>query len=175
MRRLSARPADGAPNGSGESSRPPKSLKARAVAFLARREHSRAELRDKLVATGASGAEVEAALDELAAKGLLSDSRFAYAVVRQKAGAYSRRAISETLKSKGVTGEAATEAIAAQGVDDAAALVALWRRRFGGPPANDREKARQVRFLQSRGFALAAIFKLLRDPPADDSGGDLDR
>ena len=40
-------------------------------------------------------------------------------------------------------------------------MVALWRRRFGAPPANDREKARQVRFLQSRGFALSAIFKLL--------------
>ena len=40
-------------------------------------------------------------------------------------------------------------------------------RKFGAPPADDRDKARQVRFLQSRGFALAAIFKLLRNPPAD--------
>ena len=172
MRRLSSRPGDRAPNGSGESSRPQKSLKARAVGLLARREHSRAELRDRLLATGAAGAEVDGALDELAAKGLLSDSRFAYAMVRQKAGAYSRRAISETLKAKGVTGEAATEAIAAQGVDDDAALVALWRRRFGRPPADDREKARQVRFLQSRGFALSAVFKLLRNPPTDDDSHD---
>jgi len=41
-------------------------------------------------------------------------------------------------------------------------MLALWQRRFGTPPANDREKARQIRFLQSRGFALSAIFKLLR-------------
>jgi len=42
------------------------------------------------------------------------------------------------------------------------ALEALWRRRFGTAPADDREKARQVRFLHARGFALSAILKLLR-------------
>ena len=116
----------------------------------------------------ASADDVDAALDQLAQQGLLSDARFAHAVVRQKTGAYSRRAISETLKAKGVTGEAAADALAGHDVDDAAALVALWRRRFGAPPGNDREKARQIRFLQSRGFALSAIFKLLRNPPAAD-------
>jgi regulatory protein len=95
-------------------------------------------------------------------------------VVRPQSGAYSKRAIGQTLKAKGVTGEAAADALAGHDVDDAAALVALWRRRFGTPPGNDREKARQIRFLQSRGFALSAIFKLLRDPPAEEEGaGDL--
>jgi regulatory protein len=53
------------------------------------------------------------------------------------------------------------------GLDDAAALAALWQRRFGRPPADEREKARQVRFLQSRGFALSAILKLLRGASRD--------
>ena len=53
-------------------------------------------------------------------------------------------------------------------IDDDAALLALWQRRFGTAPANDREKARQVRFLQSRGFELSAIFKLLRSQLAPD-------
>ncbi len=120
--------------------------------------------------------EVDAALDDLAQQGLLSDARFAHAVIRQKTGAYSRRAISETLKAKGVTGDAAADALAGHDVDDADALVALWRRRFGTPPRDDREKARQIRFLQSRGFALSAIFKLLREPPAaDDDTVDLPR
>ena len=47
------------------------------------------------------------------------------------------------------------------------ALAALWRRRLGKPPANDKGKARQVRFLQSRGFSLSAIFKLLKRPPGE--------
>ena len=154
----------------------PRTVKARAVAHLARREYSRAELRAVLLKGGGSSDEVDAALDQLAQQGLLSDARFAHALVRQKTGAYSRRAITETLKARGVTGEAATDALADHEIDDAAALVALWRRRFGTPPGDDREKARQIRFLQSRGFALSAIFKLLRDPPAADAdAGDLPR
>lgn len=146
----------------------PKSLKARAVGYLARREYARAELRERLLATGAKLVEVDAVLDEIAALGYLSDARFAKAVVRQKSGGYSQRAIAGTLKAKGVTGDAATEALASNEIDDQDALIALWRRRYGKAPADDREKARQIRFLQSRGFALSAIFKLLHDPPGDD-------
>jgi regulatory protein len=141
-------------------------LKARAVGYLARREYSRAELRDKLVATGATRDEADVVLDEITALGYLSDTRFATSVVGQKAGVMSKRAISASLKAKGVDPDVASAALAASDVDDQDAMVALWQRKFGAPPANDREKARQIRFLQSRGFALSAIFKLLRDPPA---------
>jgi regulatory protein len=154
------------------SPRPAKSLKARAIALLARREYSRMELRERLLAgpgepdAGATG--VDALLDELAALGYLSDARFARSVVRQKTGGYSKRAIASTLKARGVVGDAAAAALAGVDVDDQDALVALWRRRFGKPPADDREKARQVRFLQSRGFPVSAILKLLRSPPGRD-------
>jgi regulatory protein len=75
------------------------------------------------------------------------------------------------LKARGVDGDAAADALTGVDVDDLDAMVALWRRRFGAPPENDREKARQVRFLQSRGFSLSAIFRLLRDPPGDAGTG----
>ncbi len=147
-------------------SRPPRPLAARAIGLLARREYPRAELRERLLATGAAPGEVDAVLDDLAARGYLSDARYAHALVRQKRGGYSRRALAHTLKAKGVGGEAATEALAA--TDDSATLVALWRRRFGRAPADDRERARQVRFLQSRGFGLTDILRLLRDPPCEE-------
>lgn len=149
------------------SARPPKSLKARAIAALARRECSRAELRAKLVATGADRAEVETVLDEVAALGYLSDARFAQGEVARKAGAYSRRAIAQSLKVSGVATDVAGAALAATDVDDDDAMTALWRRRFGTAPTNERDKARQVRFLQSRGFSLSAILRLLRHPPPD--------
>jgi regulatory protein len=152
----------------GNAKSKPRSLKARAIGFLARREYPRAELRDKLLATGADREEVDALLDDLAANGYLSDERYAQALVRQKSGGYSRRAIAGTLKAMGVAGETATEALAENIIDDNDALIALWRRRFGRAPSDDREKARQVRFLQSRGFALSAIFKLLRHPPDEE-------
>lgn len=152
--------------------RPAKPLKARAIAMLARREYSRSELRTRLM-RGVDGGEVDtaavdAALDDLAALGYLSDSRFATAVVRQKSGGYSKRAIGATLKASGVSAETAAEALAATDLDDQQAMLALWRKRFGRAPANDRERARQVRLLQSRGFSLSAIFKLLRNPPGED-------
>jgi regulatory protein len=146
-------------------SRPPRSLKERAIALLARREYARAELRERLLAGGATRDEVDAVLEELAGLGYLSDERYARAVVHQKQGGYSKRAIGAALKAKGVTAEASAAAVAEIDTDDQAALVALWRRRFGRAPDNERDKARQVRFLQSRGFSLSAIFKLLREPP----------
>lgn len=145
----------------------PRSLKAQAIAMLARREYSRVELGAKLLAGGAGRDEVDAVLDDLAARGLLSDTRFAQALARQKEGAYAQRSIAASLKQKGVGDEAAAAALATLTIDDAAALGALWLRRFGHPPADEREKARQVRFLQSRGFSLSAIFRLLRDPPVE--------
>ncbi len=169
-RRVSA-PAGNDLTGDSHTSRPPKSLAARAIEHLARREYSRAELRDKLLAgtggTPVPTGEIDAALDLLAAQGYLSDARFAKAVVRQKSGAWAKRAIAGTLKARGVSSDTANEALAGSEIDDDAALVALWRRRFGNAPANDKEKARQVRFLQSRGFALSAILRLLRHPPQE--------
>jgi regulatory protein len=147
------------------------SLRARAVALLARREYSRSELRAKLAGNrdlpGADPAEIDAVLDELAARGYLSDARFAQQFARQKSGAFSKRAIGAGLKARGIAGDPATEALAGVEIDDYDAMVALWRRRFGVPAANEKEKARQVRFLQSRGFSLSAILKLVRDPPFD--------
>ncbi len=87
-------------DGSRRSERPAKSLAARAIAMLARREYSRAEIRGKLVAGGdaADAAQVDRVLDELVALGYLSDARFASAVVAQKSGSHSKRAIGATLK-----------------------------------------------------------------------------
>ena len=102
-------------------------------------------------------------LDELTALGLLSDERYARSITSQKAGRYSSRNIAGELKAKGVgAGDIAT-ALAEADIDDDAALVALWQRRFGRLPADDREKARQVRFLQARGFSVSAILQLLRE------------
>jgi len=140
----------------------PVSLKAQAVRLLARREYARDDLEQRLIAKGAVRDEVVAVLDELSSQGLLSNERFAHALVAQKSGSYSRRSIRGELKRKGVSGDAIEDAIGDAPIEDDAAMLALWQRRFGTPPVNDREKARQIRFLQSRGFELSAIFKMLK-------------
>jgi regulatory protein len=145
-------------------------LRDRAIRLLARREYARSELEQRLVARGGERSEVRAVLDALAADGLLSDARYAHAVVAQKTGSHSRRSIVEELKAKGIAREDIDAAVAETELDDEAALRALWQRRFGQVPADERAKARQVRFLQTRGFALSAILKLLREAAASALG-----
>ena len=143
------------------------SLLGQAIRLLARREYARAELEQKLVAKGWDSAEVRVALDELTARGYLSDARYARALAGQRAGRYSSRRIAGELKARGVARDDIETALAGAEIDDDAALRALWLRRFGKAPANEREKARQVRFLQSRGFALSAILRFLRGVGAE--------
>lgn len=140
----------------------PGTLKDQAIRLLARREYARSELEEKLAAKGAGRNELRLVLDELTSLGFLSDERYARAVAQQKAGRYSRRSIAGGLKAKGVGADAIDLALPESDGNDEATLLALWQRRFGRAPADEREKARQVRFLQSRGFALSAILKLLR-------------
>jgi regulatory protein len=145
------------------------SLREQAIRFLARREYARSELEQRLVAKGGERDAIRAVLDALAAEGYLSDVRYARAVVAQKSGSQSRRGIVASLKAKGVGREDIDLAVAESELDDDAALRALWQRRFGELPADERAKARQVRFLQARGFALSAILKLLRSRDASGS------
>jgi len=153
MRRLPPRGAD----------RSPPAAMPTAVRLLARREYGRSELRARLCARGIDAESVDAALDELERRGLLSDARYAHAVVAQKAGRYGRRAIAYALKGKGIDA-AATDAALGQlaGRDEVAEALALLTRRYDKPPANRNEKARQVRFLLSRGYAMSVALKALR-------------
>jgi regulatory protein len=138
------------------------SLRARAMRFLARREHSRQELSRKLERIAGEGEDVGLVLDELTAKGWLSDARFAEQSVRAKARRYGPLKVAHELRAKGIDDEAIAAAFRGAGSDGAANIESVWRTRFKAAPEDDRDRARQVRFLQGRGFALDAIFKLLK-------------
>ena len=140
-----------------------RTLKQRAIALLARREHSRAELLHRLASAIAPRAEVEAVLDELEAAGLLSDARFSVALVEQKRATHGRRAIAYALREKGVdVGQAADALGALDAEDERTRAHALWARRFGVAPRDDREKARQIRFLIARGYPGSIAFDVIR-------------
>jgi regulatory protein len=140
----------------------PVSLRAQAMRFLARREHSREELRRKLATKVEEGDNLEAVLDELAAKGWLSDARYAEHTLRAKARRYGPLKLQHYLKSRGVDEQSIAAGLHAAGADGAPQLETIWKSRFREAPQDEREKARQVRFLQGRGFALDAIFRFLK-------------
>ncbi|MGE5615857.1 MAG: recombination regulator RecX [Bacillota bacterium] len=136
-------------------------LRTRAMRFLSRREHSRAELARKLASYVEEGDDLTAMLDDLAARGWLSDARYAEQWVRSKARRFGPVQLAHQLRAKGVDDEAAAAGIRAAGIDGVSSIESVWRSRFRGPPADDREKARQVRFLQGRGFRLDDVFRFL--------------
>jgi regulatory protein len=138
------------------------SLHARAMRLLARREHSRVELRRKLSSIAVQGDDVDGVIEQLAQRGWLSDARYAEQAVRAKARRFGPLKVAHELRSKGVDDEAIAAAFRAAGEDGEADIERVWKTRFSTAPINDRERARQVRFLQGRGFPLDDILKFLR-------------
>ena len=105
---------------------------------------------------------IAALLDELAARGLLSDTRYAENRVRSRAGRYGNARLEQELRQKGVDSEARADAIAACGSEFERAA-ALWRRRFGSAPADASERLRQMRYLAGRGFSGDTVRRVLAD------------
>jgi regulatory protein len=144
------------------ASRSVPSLRARAMRFLARREHSRVELRRKLAPKAVEGEDLDALLDDLAKRGWLSDTRFAEQSIRSRARRFGPLRLAQQLRSRGVDDEAIAAGFHAAGVEGASSIESVWASRFKALPVDERERGRQVRFLQGRGFALDDILKFLR-------------
>lgn len=137
-------------------------LREQAVGFLARREHSREELRRRLLPRAESEQELDALLDELARRGKLSDARYAEARAHTLSRKYGSERIRRELAAKGVSASVSEAAIAEARAGDFDRAWAAWQRKFGTPPADMREKGRQARFLMSRGFGMGIIDQVLR-------------
>ena len=138
------------------------SLRSRAMRLLARREHSREELKRKLASHVEDGDDVDAVLDELAAKGWLSDARYAEQAIRSKARRYGPVKLAHVLRGKGLDEEAIAAGFRAAGHEGESHLEAVWKSRFRARPTDERERARQVRFLQGRGFPLDEVLRFLK-------------
>jgi regulatory protein len=136
-------------------------LYARAVRLLARREHTRAELARKLAPYGTEE-EIEIVLNELSRTGLQSDARFAESYLRSQAGRLGGARLRQTLRQKGVASDTIDEQVTDL-PDESARARDVWNRKFGVPPTDAKEWARQARFLQGRGFSTDIIRRLLKE------------
>lgn len=138
-------------------------VRKRAMDLLARREHAYAELVVKLKKREYAADDIEIVLDELAAEGLQSDVRYAEAVIASKA----RRGIGPVRIRAELRGAGTDDATIDNALDDADIdwdehAEAARRKRFGDEiPTDFPTKAKQMRFLQRRGYdaeQLAAAF-----------------
>ena len=130
--------------------------------YLARREHSRAELSAKLLPYVQEGEDVEALLDELSKRNWLSDERATAQVIQHRRSRFGIQRITHELRQKGIAEELISAAMPELKMSELASAREVWQRKFGAVPQDSREKARQMRFLQSRGFGLEVIFQVLR-------------
>ena len=130
-----------------------------AMRLLARREHSRAELRGKLVGRGFENDSVEELLQGLEDQELLSDERFAISLIASRAeSGYGPNRIGLELRNRGVSEELAREALAKAEVDWGQQVTDQAVRKFGSDPAQTfPEWARRARYLERRGFGQDAI------------------
>lgn len=161
------------------------SLKGRALAMLAQRDHSAAELRRKLLRHARaevsedaaaeaddSASRVDAVIDWLRTQRYLSEERFIEGRVHARAGRYGNLRIRQELARHGL----ALSPQAAQALRDSELQRAteVWARKFGAAAADPAQRAKQARFLAQRGFSPEVIGRVLRAAGAADSLGDED-
>ncbi|WP_374691664.1 recombination regulator RecX [Accumulibacter sp.] len=145
-------------------------LRDRALRLLARREHTRRELIDKLAPQAEGPQELAAVLDDLGSSGLQSDCRYASSRLRARAQGFGDDRLAHELRAKGIAEELVRAALTGT-EDELTRARRVWARRFGQQPAapgDAAERARQMRFLAGRGFSAETIRRVLRAAPDDE-------
>lgn len=132
----------------------PVEARKKAMDYLARREHSREELLKKLTGFGFDADVADEAVAQLHEDNLQSDARFAESFIlsRISQGKGPVRIRAE-LRERGLYDALIEDSLAAADQDWFASAASVRQKKFGDErPASFQEKARQMRFLQSRGF-----------------------
>jgi regulatory protein len=144
-------------------------LRERALRLLARREHARVELARKLAPHAESAEQLEALLDDLTTRRLLSDERYTEMRMNARRARFGNARLAHELRTQGVAEDLVSAALAS-GEDELSRARQVWQRKFGGQPAaaTATERARQMRFLMSRGFSGETIRRVLRGDFEDD-------
>jgi regulatory protein len=160
------------------------SLKARALRLLSMREYSRKGLAAKLEESAARmlklkpveedfeeaptislAAQIDAVLDDFEARGWLSDQRFAEALVRRRSERFGTRKIQDELMQAGVDSSKTADLLKTLKESEYQRAHDLWLRKFGALAIEQKERARQYRFLASKGFSSAVVAKVVAGRP----------
>ncbi len=150
------------------------SVKGRALRYLSQREHSRLELERKLARhvqdteAASAQAQIALALDQLAAADLLSEARAAESVLNSQGRRYGSRRLKQVLLLKGLEPDLISATLRQAKGTELARAREVWRRRFGEPPADAAERARQMRFMAGRGFDGDVIRRVVQGGDGDD-------
>lgn len=144
---------------------PRQSCRNTALSLLTQREHSRTELLYKLSVKGFDASEIEHLLKELEAEDVLSDERYAesYVYARKQRG-FGPLRIKRELQERGIAENIIEKQIYTEAESWLSVARQQYRKRFGKELAKDyKDRARQARFLQNRGFSSETIIAVLNE------------
>jgi regulatory protein len=159
---MSDTPSDSSLPTEGSMRAPGLSLKGRALRLLSQREHTQQELARKLAPHAQSPEQLQQLIGELMQAGWLSHERYIESVIHRRAAKLGASRLRQELQGKGISGGEMAEALEQLRHTEEQRARAVWTRRFGNPPVDARDHARQLRFLMSRGFSTDVIRRVLR-------------
>ena len=140
-------------------------LKKRALYYLGKRDYSRVELGRKILTYSesleVSKADLESVLNELEEKDWLSDDRFSEQFVLSKKRKFGARKIAHELKLRGVDESIISRVLRVIKDDEFLLAKKIWEKKFNQIPITIDEKAKQIRFMQSRGIEVAIINQIV--------------
>ncbi len=148
--------------------KPELSLRSRALRLLARRELSRLELERKLAPYAVDPTVLFGLLADFERRGWLSEQRVVEQVTAARRRRFGAARIAHELREKGIGDDAIAAALSGLGETELDAAREVWRRKFAKFPQSMAERARQVRFMQSRGFSIETALRVLRAGATDD-------
>ncbi len=146
------------------ATRPTPTLMGRALRLLSSREHSRAELQTKLQPFEETPGALAAVLDKLVEKDFINEGRVVASILHRRAPKLGASRIQQELKAKGLEPQAIADAVAQLRGTELARAREVWRKKFDQPARDAAERAKQYRFLATRGFSGEVVTKLLGDP-----------
>ncbi len=139
------------------------SVKEKAIALLARREHSQLELRKKLQLRGFAENEIQSTLEWVKNKGYQDEARFCDSYIRQRISAgFGPVRIQKELVERGVSKHLLEASEPWQSADWQGQIERLVQRRFDTPCQSRHEYQKRARFLMGRGFTIDQIIQVLK-------------
>lgn len=139
--------------------KPTQSAKQAAVRYLSRRDHAEQELQQKLLARGFEQEEVDEAVALCQDYNWLDDARFAERLLNNGvAKGWGLLRIRQEMAHKGIHEDVVSQLFEDDEFDWFEHAREVARRKYGDSPMDsDKEKARRLRFMQSRGFDFEQV------------------
>ncbi|MDH2917999.1 MAG: regulatory protein RecX [Sideroxydans sp.] len=113
--------------------------------------------------------DLDALLDDLTARGWLSDARAATQFVHAKRPRFGTQRITQELCQRGISSELIEATLPVLQETELDTAREVWQRKYRSAPVDAKEKAKQMRFLQSRGFSFEIIAKVFRSLGEEES------